>query len=295
MDQRLPHRSVGFHFQTDLSLPTLKGAGFHYIDSPSYSWDNRRRKNSHCLLQYTVSGNGMLEEGGILYPQGPGDAFLIDIPGESHYYLPKSSEFWEVLYLEFSRECLPLLYKITGNCGPVLHLGDRPDLRERMFQIYESALSNKLQTFFENTKTAYGLFIDLMAFSAAHAAPKASKAELARRYIDSHYYLPTLGLDEVAEAVGVSKFYIIREFQKQFLTSPGQYLIELRIQQACRLLQQNTPYTLEEIARMTGFSNHNYFGKVFRRLKNMTPKQYREQNEQYDYVRIVYETQRTSS
>lgn len=294
MEQKLPHYSIGFHFQGELPFPTLKGVGFHYIDSHSYSWNNKNRKNSHCLFQYTVSGKGLLQENGTLYPQQAGDAFLIDIPSESHYYLPDSSDFWEVLYFEFSKECLPMLYKITGHCGPVLHLQGHSHFPEQMFQIYQQALTNGLKTFFENTKTAYSFLVDLMAFSAVHSSEKASKAHIAKNYIHANYYSPVLSLDEIAEHTGVSKFYIIREFQKKFNISPGQYLTELRIRQACRLLQQNVSYTLDEVAQMTGFSNSNYFGKVFKRLKHMTPVQYRKQNEQYDYIRIMYETPRTA-
>ena len=118
----LPHHSIGFYFSSDLSFLTLRGVGLHYIDSHEYSWNNRNRKDELCLIQYCIDGKGALEINGMHYPILPGDAFIIDIPGENHYYLPADSSHWEVLFLEFSKECLPLIRKIYQNTGPVIHL-----------------------------------------------------------------------------------------------------------------------------------------------------------------------------
>ena len=51
-----------------------------------------------------------------------------------------------------------------------------------------------------------------------------------------------------------------------------------------------TDYTLQEIAEMVGYSNNNYFGKVFRAEKGISPDKYRKQTTQYDFVRSVSET-----
>lgn len=285
----LPHHSVGFRFSSDLSLLTLKGVGFHAIDTHQYFWDSRIRKNEHCLFQYTVKGKGVLESDGILYNLNPGDGFLIDIPGESRYYLPEDSSFWEVLYLEFSKDCLPLLHKIHRLCGPVLSFSPDDPLVSVMFEIYEQALTNGLHTYFENAKTAYNFFLDLTAFATEQSCEEPKQIDLAKAYIDRHYVSSQLNLDEIAAYAGISKYYMSKEFRKKFGTSPGKYLNHLRIQQACRLLLQNQTHSLNEIAQMSGFSNNNYFGKVFKKAKGITPHQYRSQNGHYDFVRIIHE------
>ena len=87
MTQTSSHHSIGFHFSSDLSYLTLKGAGRHIIDSHDYSWDNRNRSGDYCLVQCCIGGEGALEMKGISYSLLPGDVFLIAIPGESRYYL----------------------------------------------------------------------------------------------------------------------------------------------------------------------------------------------------------------
>ena len=83
---------------------------------------------------------------------------------------------------------------------------------------------------------------------------------------------------------------IPEEFHKKYGVSPGKYLRELRISQACRLLMTKSDHTLQEIAQMAGYSNNNYFGKVFKAEKGISPDKYRKQSSKYDLVRAIYET-----
>lgn len=39
-----------------------------------------------------------------------------------------------------------------------------------------------------------------------------------------------------------------------------------------------------------GYSNNNYFGKVFKAEKGISPDKYRKQSSKYDLVRAIYET-----
>ena len=87
----VPHQSIGFSFSSDLSLLTMKGIGIQYVDTHSYSWDNRNRKDSQCIIQYCIDGEGAIEVDGIHYPIHKGDAFIIVIPGPSQYCLPNHS------------------------------------------------------------------------------------------------------------------------------------------------------------------------------------------------------------
>lgn len=292
MIESLPHHSVGFRFASDLSLLTLKGVGLHHINFHTYSWDNHERKDEHCLIQYCIDGEGALELDGIFYKILPGDAFILDIPGASRYYLPEYSGHWEFLYLEFTKECLPFIWKIYGNNGPVIHFKDSCDIPVQMLSIYQKALNNELKTFFENAKYAIDLWLDLTAYALTSSNREISKIDLAKTYIDQHYFLETLNLDHVAENIGMSKYYLCREFRKKYGVTPGKYLRELRISQACRLLTTNTDFTLMDIAHMVGYDNDSYFGKVFKSVKGISPDKFRKQSNQYDFVRTIYETPR---
>lgn len=286
----LPHHSVGFRFSSDLSLLTLKGAGLHYVNTLSYCWDNHNRRDEHCLIQFCLDGSGMLELDDLRYAVNPGDAFVIDIPGKSRYYLPEDSSHWEFLYFEFSKECLPLLRKIYGHTGPVVSVGLGTPLAEEMVALYRKALENSVGTLFENSRLAYDLWMKLTACALTAVNTGHSRVDAAKTYMDQNYSNPELSLDLVADHAGLSKYYLCKEFQRRFGVSPGKYIREVRLAKACRLLMTNTDYTMEQIAHRVGYSSNNYFGKVFRAEKGLPPDQYKKQSNRYDFVRAVYET-----
>lgn len=287
---QLPFGSVGFHITSALPLQTLRGIGMHHITSHDYHWDNRVRKNSYVLLQYTISGKGSFQTPDHTYPQHAGDLFLVQVPGDSQYSLPDDSECWDVLYLEFSSECLPLLYHIHQSCGPAFHLETSSTLPEQMKQLYADAISNQLASVFDNSKSAYAFLLDLADYALEHPALSSPRVTLAKNYLDSHYYTTDLNLDEVADAVGLSKYHLCREFNHLYGISPGKYLANLRLQKSCALLLQSRQHTIAEIASMVGFSNDNYFCKVFRKAFGTTPTQYRLQNQNYDLVRVLHDS-----
>lgn len=119
---------------------------------------------------------------------------------------------------------------------------------------------------------------------------KISKIDNAKTYIDQNYYMNELNLDMVAEHAGLTKCYLCKEFHNKYGISPGRYLKEFRIFQACRLLSTHSDYSLQEIAHMVGYSNNNYFGKVFKSVKGISPDAFRKQASHYDFVHAVYET-----
>ena len=287
---QLPFGSVGFHITSALPLQTLRGIGMHHITSHDYHWDNRVRKNSYVLLQYTISGKGSFQTPDHTYPQQTGDLFLVQVPGDSQYSLPDDSEYWDVLYLEFSSECLPLLYHIHQSCGPAFHLETSSTLPDQMKQLYADAISNQLASVFDNSKAAYAFLLDLADYALEHPALSSPRVTLAKNYLDSNYYNTDLNLDEVADAVGLSKYHLCREFNHLYGISPGKYLANLRLQKSCALLLQNRQHTIAEIASMVGFSNDNYFCKVFRKAFGTTPTQYRLQNQNYDLVRVLHDS-----
>ena len=72
-------------------------------------------------------------------------------------------------------------------------------------------------------------------------------------------------------------------FSKKFKETTGfgfkEYLTHLRIQDSENLLK-TTALSITEVALACGFSDGNYFGDAFRKIKGMSPNQYRKQKEQ---------------
>ena len=160
-----------------------------------------------------------------------------------------------------------------------------------MKQLYADAISNQLASVFDNSKAVYAfLFRSGRLCIGTPGTFFTSCYTGTKNYPDSNYYNTDLNLDEVADAIGLSKYHLCREFNHLYGISPGKYLANLRLQKSCALLLQNRQHTIAEIASMVGFSNDNYFCKVFRKAFGTTPTQYRLQNQNYDLVRVLHDS-----
>ncbi|NJR64887.1 MAG: helix-turn-helix transcriptional regulator [Leptolyngbyaceae cyanobacterium CRU_2_3] len=92
-------------------------------------------------------------------------------------------------------------------------------------------------------------------------------------YIHEHLN-QDIKLADLAALLEMSQFHFSHQFKQAIGTTPYQYLLQQRIEQAKRLLKQ-TDQSIMEIAFMCGFNSHSHLSKQFRQLTGMTPKAYR--------------------
>lgn len=98
----------------------------------------------------------------------------------------------------------------------------------------------------------------------------------AMAYIHEHYGEP-ITREELATFVSVSPRYLTRCFHEETGLTPITYLNRYRINQAKVLLERGDN-TITEVAFDVGFSNSNYFGRVFRREVGASPSAYQQKN-----------------
>ncbi|MCU0323408.1 MAG: chromate resistance protein [Chitinophagaceae bacterium] len=84
-----------------------------------------------------------------------------------------------------------------------------------------------------------------------------------------------ISLKDVSEELKVNPAYISREFAKHFDNlSFGEYIRKLRIEKAIALIE-TTDYKLSEIAFLTGFSDQSHFTRIFKKIYDVSPAQYK--------------------
>lgn len=86
-----------------------------------------------------------------------------------------------------------------------------------------------------------------------------------------------LTLERIARACGMSVSALESKFRATYGVSVYRYLIDLRMEEARRLLSK-TSYTVTEIAARCGYENLFYFCNVFKKQNGMTPTEYRKQH-----------------
>lgn len=97
--------------------------------------------------------------------------------------------------------------------------------------------------------------------------------EYARRYFNEHYNEP-ISIQEYAESRNMSVCYFQRNFKQLVNHTPMQYLLTIRVNNAASLLE-TTDYSMAEIAAIVGYEDPLYFSRVFRKIKGMSPTEYR--------------------
>lgn len=92
-------------------------------------------------------------------------------------------------------------------------------------------------------------------------------------YIEANY-MQDLSLGMVSDYVSLNQWYFSSQFKKYMGVSMGEYLNSVRIQASVKLMRESD-LKLGEIAEMVGFRDSAYFGRVFKKAKNVSPKEYR--------------------
>lgn len=92
-------------------------------------------------------------------------------------------------------------------------------------------------------------------------------------YIHAHFAEP-LTLSDVAQYFHFNPSYLSSYFSTHTHEGFNEYLNKVRIEEASKLLMQGTE-TISEISVNVGYSDHSYFCKVFKKIKGLSPSQFR--------------------
>ena len=105
------------------------------------------------------------------------------------------------------------------------------------------------------------------------AAPPIPAADLSRvreRLADQTHGAPSLA--ELASIAGLSRYQVLRKFQKAYGMSPHAWSVQLRVERARGHLRRGEPLSIA--AAMAGFADQSHMNRLFLRLLGFTPGSY---------------------
>ncbi len=97
------------------------------------------------------------------------------------------------------------------------------------------------------------------------------------QYINEHLSDPEINIDRMCKAIGVSHSSLYRKIKQQTGLSLNELIRQVKIKRAAHLLK-NKKLTIAEIMDETGFTNHSYFAKCFRKEFGLSPREYAEKH-----------------
>lgn len=92
-----------------------------------------------------------------------------------------------------------------------------------------------------------------------------------KRFLDDNY-LTAITLNDLVKISGISKYYLIRQFENFYGLSPHKYITNLRVNHSKILLKTSNDFAT--IALESGFYDQSHFSKCFKEYTGITPKKY---------------------
>ena len=109
---------------------------------------------------------------------------------------------------------------------------------------------------------------------AFESASKKYVVEQIMNYIEDHYS-EKISLDQIAENMYLSPFYISRIFKNETGNAPIRHLINIRLEKAKELLEGGYEGSIQEVAARVGYDDAYHFSKLFKKRYGISPSQAR--------------------
>ncbi|MDB5249214.1 MAG: AraC protein arabinose-binding/dimerization [Segetibacter sp.] len=253
--------------------PPVNHPAHHY-----FNWSNGRIFDEFQVI-YISNGEGVFESKSCGQKPVKEGTIILLFPGEWHRYKPDEETGWEEYWIGFKGDIVknlvvnsffepqsPLLY--LGINEPVINLfaeviektkEEKPGYQ----QLISGAVMHLLGTIHSQVKE--GIFKQEDIVEAI-----VNKARIIfRTKMDEK-----MSIEEVAEELNVSYSWFRKAFKKYTGIAPGQYLLQLKIEQAKKLLS-NPSKSIKEIAFDLHFESSFYFSNLFKEKTRMSPEAYR--------------------
>jgi AraC-like DNA-binding protein len=145
---------------------------------------------------------------------------------------------------------------------------DRLILRvaEQMFQI--DALSTEMKTI-KMMKSV------LLKSTVTHEKSTSDFLQKVFQVVEDRLSDPTFGVEQLAQEMHLSRAQLHRKISDETGDSASQIILSTRLAKAMKMLQ-STDQSVAETAESCGFSDSNYFAKVFKKYFDETPSDFRE-------------------
>lgn len=250
------------------------------IDHPEsylFNWEEGRFLEEYQIV-YISNGEGIFEVNG-LPPQlvGPGTVFLL-FPGIWHRFKPNPNTGWEEYWVGFQGGYAR--YLLEQKCfspeNPVISVGLIPEFLDTFSNLI-STLEEE-NTSFEKLASFHVInLLGIVYASVLRSNSNRREKEEAVRRVQNEIHArwnQSVDIHELCKHCDVNYNSFRKSFKETFNTSPGQYLLMLRLRNAVKLIKE-TNLSISEIAYECGFNSEFYFSRLFKQKMHCNPSDIR--------------------
>lgn len=237
---------------------------------------------SWFTLHFVISGYGFLsEENGFSSRIGPNTCFLLE-PGSKATYGPDPDDPWTYAWVEFSgttakKLCQKADFNHFHNILSCDRFEEIISFFKEIFSDYDSSTNEDSRDIFYASvlMNIFSILIGEHEEEATRESMSDKEANVAKiiQYFKANYTNPNLSVNDAAKKLFFSPAYLTRLFKEVTGVAPSQYIIDLRMREACDLLTKHS-LSILKIASAVGYKNQFYFSKEFKRYYSVPPSRY---------------------
>lgn len=183
-------------------------------------------------------------------------------------------KYTEPVLRSFSLSAIPLDFSSEWHKDAVKDIREIIALDCKREPMYEFDMIARLQHFW---KTLCKNMLDKATAPSGQDEENYRRIRRIMSYIAEHYSEKIL-LDDIAELIHLSPSECSRLFKKCMNITLFGYIQEYRIERSLEYLEDSS-CSITEAGLLSGFSDSNYYTKVFTKIKGCTPRQYRKNQE----------------
>ncbi len=257
-------------------------------------------QHEEIQLSYIVSGQGTLVLSNSLHNYASGDVFMIGGNMPHLFKSAKGAGYSHMISIFFTKDSfgtgffnIPEMNEISGLITTTANgLQLKSDLETVQSLIHRLSKASKfdrlllflklLQKINNAKKSTLADFVSVKALSF-------SEGQRLQRVFDYAVtnFEKEISLKLISDLVHMTPPAFCRFFKQHTNKTFFEFLIELRISNACQLLTSSAKLPIVEISEKSGFSSISNFNRKFKKVKNMTPSAYKRRMETHSNYLLV--------
>lgn len=229
---------------------------------------------SEHILIYCINGSGTIQVNGQSYLIDP-NSFMVIPAHQPHIYWASKKDPWSIYWIHFGGKKSQLFEKFFGYPVPIKacpdsRIDDRVNLFNEILTALELGFSKKNIEFANlslHSILASFFYVDLY---------RASKGYLSKNPVDQAILFMqknltnNIKIEDIAQHVQLSESHLSKIFRNKTGSPPFDYFINLKMQEAIRLLT-NKSLRIKEVAFALGYDDPFYFSRLFKKHIGKSP------------------------
>lgn len=245
-----------------------------FFPKARHHYREREEGTEEYILIYCIEGEGYIHVEDKKYRIRRKEAFCIP-SNKKHRYYASETDPWSIFWVHFKGE--NTVHFPLEECE-VIQINSR-HAENRIITLFD-VLFRVLERNYTLGNFIYISQVLSLILAEIYFREKVDEVSKQNRHITAivrymyKHLDENLKLEDLSRELQLSKSYINAVFKKYANRAPIDFFINLKMQEACKLLKSTDMYIVE-ISQSLGYEDQYYFSRIFKKVIGVSPTEYR--------------------